>query len=163
MSTIEARLRALGLSLPPPMLLPAGVVLPFEFACIRGTRVLFSGHLPQNQDGSLAQPLGRIGSELSVEQGYGAARLTALSILGTLQRLLGTLDRVSRWNRVFGMVNSAAGFNSQPAVINGCSDLILQLFGPERGAHTRSAVGVAELPFRVPVEIEGEIEIEAAV
>jgi len=159
MSTIESRLRALGLTLPPPFTPPPGVVLPFELACIRGKRVLIAGHGPQNPDGSLAHPLGKIGSELTVEQGYRAARLTALSILGTLQRLLGDLERVSRWNRVFGMVNSAAGFDRQPAVINGFSDLILELYGPERGAHTRSAVGMAELPFGIPVEIEGEAEI----
>jgi enamine deaminase RidA (YjgF/YER057c/UK114 family) len=161
MSEVESRLRALGLTLPPPIAPPAGVMLPFEFACIRGNRVFISGHGPQNPDGSLAQPLGKLGRELSVEQGYRAARLTALSILGTLLRQLGDLDRISRWNRVFGMVNSSPGFNRQPGVINGFSDLILELYGPVRGAHTRSAVGMAELPFDIPVEIEGEVEIEA--
>jgi len=92
-------------------------------------------------------------------QGYLAARLTALSILGSLQRKLGDLDRITAWVRVFGMVNSAPGFNSQPSVINGCSDLIRELFGAEVGAHCRSAVGMAELPFNIPVEIEGEVEI----
>jgi enamine deaminase RidA (YjgF/YER057c/UK114 family) len=94
-----------------------------------------------------------------VEQGYEAARLTALSMLGSLQRELGDLDRITQWVRVFGMVNSAPGFNRQPAVINGCSDLILQLWGDDAGAHARSAVGMAELPFGIPVEIEGEVEI----
>lgn len=160
MSEVESRLRVLGLYLPKPITAPAGVVLPFEFACVRGSRVFISGHGPQNPDGSLATPLGKVGRELSVEQGYNAARLTALSILGSLQRLLGDLDRISRWHRVFGMVNSAPGFNRQPNVVNGFSDLILELYGPERGAHTRSAVGMAELPFDIPVEIEGEAEIE---
>ncbi|MGH8214108.1 MAG: RidA family protein, partial [Rhodanobacteraceae bacterium] len=96
---------------------------------------------------------------LTVEQGYEAARLTALSMLGSLQRELGDLDRVTNWVRVFGMVNSAPGFDKQPAVINGCSDLILQLWGDEAGAHARSAVGMAELPFGIPVEIEAEVEI----
>jgi enamine deaminase RidA (YjgF/YER057c/UK114 family) len=107
----------------------------------------------------VAQPLGKLGRELTVEQGYAAARLTALSILGSLQRTLGDLDRISAWGRVFGMVNSAPGFNKQPSVINGFSDLILELFGPEIGAHSRSAVGMAELPFDLPVEIEAEVEI----
>ena len=97
--------------------------------------------------------------ELSVEQGYAAARLTALAILGSLQRAIGDLDRVAGWRRVFGMVNSAPGFNRQPLVINGFSDLILELYGPEIGAHARSAVGLAELPFDIPVEIEGEVEL----
>ncbi|MBS1106682.1 MAG: RidA family protein [Deltaproteobacteria bacterium] len=159
MPRIEDRLRALGLSLPPPIQLPPGIVFPFEFVRIVGRRALISGHGPQNPDGSLAQPLGKVGRELSVEQGYAAARLTALSILGSLERALGDLDRIAAWVRVFGMVNSAPGFNRQPSVINGFSDLILELFGPETGAHCRSAVGLAELPFDIPVEIEGEVEL----
>ncbi|TRZ56409.1 MAG: RidA family protein, partial [Rhodocyclaceae bacterium] len=102
-----------------------------------------------------------LGQNLTVEQGYAAARLTGLSILASLQRTLGDLDRIAQWTRVFGMVNSAPGFNQQPSVINGFSDLILELFGPEVGAHSRSAVGMAELPFDIPVEIEGEVEIRA--
>ena len=82
-----------------------------------------------------------------------------LSLLGSLQRALGDLDRVTAWGRVFGMVNSAPGFHRQPNVINGCSDLILELYGAEVGAHARSAVGMAELPFDIPVEIEAEVEI----
>jgi hypothetical protein len=159
MPTIERKLRALGLVLPPPTQPPPGVVLPFQFVRIVGQRALISGHGPQNPDGSFAQPLGKLGRELSVEQGYVAARLTALSILGSLQRTLGDLDRIAAWGRVFGMVNSAPGFNRQPLVINGFSDLILELFGPEIGAHSRSAVGMAELPFNIPVEIEGEVEL----
>jgi len=138
---------------------PPGLVLPFEFVRVRGTRAWVAGHGPQNADGSLAQPLGKLGRELTLEQGYAAARLTALSMLGSLQRELGSLDRIAAWTRVFGMVNSAGGFNRQPAVINGFSDLILQLFGPEVGAHARSAVGLAELPFDIPVEIEAEVEL----
>ncbi len=159
MARIEARLAALGLVLPPPITPPPGVRLPFAFVRLLGDRALISGHGPQNADGSLAQPLGKVGRDLSVEQGYAAARLTALSILGSLKRTLGDLDRVRAWGRVFGMVNSAAGFARQPSVINGFSDLVLELYGPETGAHARSAVGLAELPFNIPVEIEGEVEV----
>ena len=102
-----------------------------------------------------------MGAEVSEEQGYEAARLTALSILGDLKRALGDLDRVTAWLRVFGMVNSAPGFVRQPNVINGFSDLILELYGPEAGDHARSAVGMAELPLGMPVEIEAEVEITA--
>ncbi len=158
MPAIEDRLRALGLALPPPVKPPAGVTLPFQFVRIIGQRALISGHGPQAPDGSFAAPLGKVGREVSPEQGYLAARLTALSILGSLKRALGDLDRVTAWARVFGMVNSAPGFNRQPGVINGCSDLILELYGPVVGAHSRSAVGLAELPFDIPVEIEGEVE-----
>jgi enamine deaminase RidA (YjgF/YER057c/UK114 family) len=162
MADVEAKLRALGLTLPPPITPPPGIVLPFQFVRIAGNRAFISGHGPQSPDGALALPLGKVGRELSIEQGYAAARLTALAILGSLQRALGDLDRVRVWHRVFGMVNSAPGFNKQPSVINGFSDLLLELYGPERGAHSRSAVGMAELPFDMPVEIEGEVEIAAA-
>jgi enamine deaminase RidA (YjgF/YER057c/UK114 family) len=159
MASVEERLAALGLALPQPVKAPPGVVLPFRFVRIVGTRALISGHAPTLADGSIAAPLGKLGGELSVEQGYVAARLTALSILGSLSRALGDLDRITAWTRVFGMVNSAPGFNRQPSVINGFSDLIIELFGAEIGAHARSAVGMAELPFDIPVEIEGEVEI----
>ncbi|MBU6417960.1 MAG: RidA family protein [Xanthomonadaceae bacterium] len=159
MSRIEARLVELRLVLPPEVKPPAGVVLPFRFVRMLDNRALVSGHSPQAADGSVAGPFGKVGRELTVEQGYAAARLTALSMLGSLRRELGDLDRVKHWVRVFGMVNSAPGFNRQPAVINGFSDLILQLWGDDAGAHARSAVGMAELPFDIPVEIEAEVEI----
>lgn len=133
MPRIEARLQTLGLILPPPPKPPDGLLLPFEFVRIVGRRALISGHGPQSPDGSFAEPLGKLGRELSIEEGYAAARLTALSILGSLKRALGDLDRIAAWVRVFGMVNSAPGFNRQPSVINGFSDLILELFGPEIG------------------------------
>jgi len=157
MAKIEAGIAELGLYLPPALVPPPGVVLPFSFVNVRGSRAFISGHGPQAPDGSIPEPLGKLGRDLDVDQGYQAARLTALSILGSLKRALGDLDRVSAWGRVFGMVNSADGFNRQPSVINGFSDLILDLYGPEAGAHARSAVGMAELPFNIPVEIEGEV------
>ena len=159
MVKVEQRIAALGLVLPPPVKPPPGVVLPFQFVRLIGSRAYISGHSAQNPDGSIAGPLGKLGRELTVEQGYAAARLTALSILGSLKRALGDLDRIASWGRVFGMVNSAPGFNKQPSVINGFSDLILDLYGPEVGAHARSAVGMAELPFDIPVEVEAEVEI----
>jgi len=159
MSTIEQRLRELGLVLPPQAAPPPGIVLPFQFVRVVGRRAFISGHGPQTPSGWFTEPLGKVGREVTLEQGYEAARLTALSMLGSLQRALGDLDRIAAWTRVFGMVNSAPGFNRQPSVINGFSDLVLQVFGPEVGAHSRSAVGMAELPFNIPVEIEGEVEL----
>ena len=159
MSIVEKRLKELGLVLPGPLQMPPGVTLPFPWVRVVGSRALISGHGPTNTDGSLAQPLGKVGAEVSVEQAYAAARLTGLAILGSLKRELGDLGRIAGWNRVFGMVNSAPGFNRQPAVMNGFTDLILSVFGSTAGAHARSAVGMAELPFNIPVEIEGEVEL----
>ncbi|HXL37816.1 MAG TPA: RidA family protein [Ktedonobacteraceae bacterium] len=155
---IEAKLDALGLTLPEQFTPPAGTILPFSWVRVRGNRAYISGHAPLNPDGSLAQPLGRVGAEVSLEEAYQAARLIALSMLGSLKRELGDLDRVT-WLRVYGMVRSAPGFTRQPAVINGFSDLIIELYGNEAGQHARSAVGMAELPFGIPVEIEAEVEI----
>lgn len=159
MARVEERLQKLGLTLPPPLKVPAGVVLPFQFVRVVGRRVFVAGHGPQGPDGSLAPPFGKLGREVSVEQGYAAARLTALSIFGSLKRSLGDLDRIGAWGRVFGMVNSAERFNKQPAVINGFSDLVIEAFGAEIGAHSRSAVGMAALPFDMPVEVEAEVEL----
>lgn len=159
MGSIEDRLRELGYVLPPPLTPPPGIVLPFQFVRISGGRAWASGHGPQAADGSIAQPLGKVGDTVSEEQAYESARLTALSMLGSLQRALGDLGRITAWNRVFGMVNAIPGFARQPNVINGFSDLILEVFGPEIGAHSRSAVGMADLPFGIPVEVEAELEI----
>ena len=162
MSIVEGKLRELGLALPAPMKLPPGTTLPFPWVRVSGRRAFVSGHGPLEADGSIAEPLGRVGAELSEEQGYEAARKTALAIFASLKRELGDLDRVTAWLRVFGMVRAAPGFQRMPGVINGFSDLVLAAWGPERGSHARSAVGMAELPFRIPVEIEAEVEIDGA-
>lgn len=159
MGQIEDRLTQLGLELPPDLQLPPGVVLPFEFVNIQGNRALVSGHGPQTPDGAIAGPLGQVGDIVTIEEAVEAARLTALSMLGSLQRALGTLDRITGWLRVLGMVNSSPDFDQQPTVINGFSDLIIEVFGPDLGRHARSAVGMAALPFGLPVEVEAEITI----
>jgi enamine deaminase RidA (YjgF/YER057c/UK114 family) len=160
MDPIEAKLAALGLALPPSVQLPPHIDLPFSWVRLRGNRALLSGHGALDPDGKLATPLGRVGDAVTLDQGYCAARLTALAMLASLKRALGDLDRVSAWLRVFGMVNAAPGFDRYPAVINGFSDLIIELYGSARGDHARSAIGVAGLPFGMPVEIEAEVEIE---
>lgn len=159
LSGIEARLKEMGLILPEPVQVPPEVKLPFAMVRVLGTRAIISGHGPQNPDGTLAGPFGKVGTEVTVEEAYRSARLVALSILGSLKRELGSLERVRNWVKVLGMVNAAPDFQQQPAVINGFSDLILELYGAERGRHARSAVGMAGLPFNIPVEIEAEVEI----
>jgi enamine deaminase RidA (YjgF/YER057c/UK114 family) len=159
MGQIENRLEELGLALPPDLQPPPGIVLPFAFVNIRGNRAMVSGHGPQSSDGSVAPPFGQVGAEVSLDEAVEAARLTALSMLGSLQRSLGSLDRINGWLRVFGMVNSAPGFDQQPTVINGFTNVILDVFGAEVGAHARSAVGLAALPFGIPVEVEAEVSV----
>jgi enamine deaminase RidA (YjgF/YER057c/UK114 family) len=156
---IEAKLKALGLTLPEPVKAPAGARLPFAFVRVRANKAYISGHSPTNPDGSVAGPFGKVGAELSVEEGYQAARSVGLAILASLKQELGDLDRVVAWLKVHGMVNAAPDFKQHPAVINGFSDLILELYGSEAGQHARSAVGMASLPFGIPVEIEAEVEI----
>jgi enamine deaminase RidA (YjgF/YER057c/UK114 family) len=159
--SIEAKLEARGLTLPEPLKAPPGVALPFSWVRVRGDRAFVSGHIALKADGSIAEPLGKVGAELTLEQGRAAAQATGLAILASLKRELGELDRITAWLRVFGMVNAVPTFDRFPLVINGFSDLILELFGPDRGSHARSAVGMAGLPFGTPVEIEAEVEIQA--
>lgn len=156
---IEAKLDALGLVLPAPLRVSWEPKLSFTWIRSRGNRAYISGHIPQNVDGSIAEPRGKVGKDVSLDEAYQAAQLVALSMLGSLKRELGDLDRVVAWLRVYGMVNSATNFTHQPAVIKGFSDLIIQLYGIEVGQHARSAVGLAELPFGVSVEVEAEVEI----
>jgi enamine deaminase RidA (YjgF/YER057c/UK114 family) len=143
---IAQRLRELGIVLPPVMP-PAGN---YVSCVLDGDLLHVGGHGPVNGDQIVR---GKVGSDLTLEQGREAARITGLSILATMQAELGSLDRVERLIKVFGMVNVAPGFNRTPAVIDGCSDLMVEVFG-EAGRHTRSAVGLAELPFDIAVEIE---------
>ncbi len=143
---ISERLDELGLVLP-EVFPPAGNYL----GCVVDDGLLYVGGHGPIEDGHLIR--GRVGGDLTLEQGRQAARVTGLSILATVQQELGDLDRIDRIVKVFGMVNVAPGFTQTPAVIDGCSDLLVDVFG-DAGRHTRSAVGLAELPFGIAVEIE---------
>jgi enamine deaminase RidA (YjgF/YER057c/UK114 family) len=156
---VEERLRELGLTLPNPLSPPAGATYPFAWVRVRGDRAYLSGHLPLQPDGSLAEPLGKVGADVTLEQGVAAARLAALAAIGSLKRELGDLDRVVAWLRVFAMVNTAPGFTQIATVVNGFSETILDVFGPEIGLHSRSAVGMAELPYGAPVEVEAAVQV----
>jgi len=149
----EARLAALGLELPAP----AKPVAVYVTAAITGNLLYTAGHIPLTAEG---KPLpGRVGQDFTLEQGRDAARQVGLSILSTVQNKLGTLDRVARLVKVLGMVNCTPEFSQQPQVINGFSELMIQVFGEDAGKAARSAVGVAALPANVPVEIEAIFEI----
>lgn len=155
----EQRLRELGIVLPAPLQLPPGARLPFVAVRLRGHHAYISGHGPLDAHGKLAGPFGKVGTDVTPGQAYTAARLTMLAMLADLKTALGSLDRVTAWLKLLGMVNAAPGFNAMPGVVNGASDLLLDLFGPDIGAHARSAIGVAELPWNIPVELEAELEI----
>lgn len=143
----------------------AGIVLPdgyppaglYVSAVLVDNVLHVGGHGPVSADGRLS---GKVGADLDLEQAQHAARLTGLQILRSVRAELGSLDRVVRVVKLFGMVNCAPGFNRTPEVINGCSQLMHEVFG-EAGVHTRSAVGMAELPFDIPVEIEGIFHVGA--
>jgi enamine deaminase RidA (YjgF/YER057c/UK114 family) len=152
--TAEARIKELGLSLPQPPK-PGGNYVPG----VRVGNLLFlSGHGPGRADGA-PSARGKVGRDLSLEDGYKTAREVGINLLGTARALLGSLDKVKRVVKVLGMVSSAEGFGDQPKVINGFSDLMVEVFG-ENGRHARSAVGMAELPSGIPVEIEMILEVE---
>jgi len=152
--TPEEQLKALGLELPPTPR-PGGIYKP---VLIQGGLAYVSGHPPVRQDGTWV--LGRVGADLTLEQGQAAARQVGLAILATLRAGLESLDRVSRLVKLLGMVNSTPDFADHPKVINGCSELFVEVFGEERGMGARSAVGMGSLPRNIAVEIEAIFEIE---
>ena len=151
--SIEKRLEELGLVLPPAPK-PAGVYKP---AVMVGNLCMTSGHVPLNTDGTMIK--GCVGAELDLEAGYNAAKQTGLTILATLKRDLGDLDRIKRVVKLFGMVWCTNDFTELPGVINGCSELYRDVFGDDAGVGARSAVGMVCLPLGVTVEIEGIFEI----
>ena len=149
---IEARLADLGITLP-----PVSAPVANYLGCKRAGDMLYvGGHGPVTASGIVR---GKVGATVTLEQAREAARATALSMLATVRAELGSLDRVRQVVKVFGMVNCAPGFNLTPAVIDGCSDVLVAIFG-DAGRHTRSAVGMAELPFDICVEIEMILQIE---
>jgi enamine deaminase RidA (YjgF/YER057c/UK114 family) len=149
----ESRIATLELELPPAAK-PMGVYKP---VVIVDHIAYVSGHGPLKPDGSLC--VGRVGDQVDQAAGYAAARQTGLAILATLRSHLGSLDRVQRVVKLLGMVNCTPDFHQHPGVINGCSELLAAVFGPERGVGARSAVGMGSLPGNITVEIEGIFEI----
>jgi enamine deaminase RidA (YjgF/YER057c/UK114 family) len=149
----EARLKELGIALPTPPT-PLANYVPGVLA---GNLLFLSGHGPIRSEGK-PSARGKVGRDLTVEEGYKVAREVGINLLASARVILGSLDRVKRVVKVLGMVNSAEGLGDQPKVINGCSDLLVQVFG-DNGRHARSAVGMAELPVGIPVEIEMILEV----
>ena len=154
MESPEKRLEELGISLP-QLPSPVGNFAPFA---LHGNLLFLSGQGPILADGSLAT--GKVGQEVSTEQAYEHARRTGLVLLSCMRQALGSLDRIERIVKVLGMVNAAPGFSEHPKVINGCSDLFIEVLG-DRGRHARSAIGMGSLPGSISVEIEAIVAIQA--
>lgn len=151
--SVDAKLAELNLELPPAPK-PMGVYKPI---LISGNMAYVSGHGPLLSDGTLMT--GRVGADVDEEFGYKAARQTGLAVLATLQANLGSLDKVKRIVKTLGMVNCTPEFGTQPAVINGFSDLFAEVYGEENGIGARSAVGMGALPGNIPVEVEAIFEL----
>ena len=151
----EATLKSRNIALPTQSTPMANYVI----AVRTGNLLFLSGHGPVRTEGK-PSARGKLGKDLSTEQGYQVAREVGLSLLASARTTLGSLDKVKRVVKVLGMVNSADGFQEQPKVINGFSDLMVEVFGEAIGKHARSAVGMAELPMGIPVEIEMILEVE---
>ena len=156
MSSIEARLKAMGYELPPPFVFPKNN----RRGCVRAGGMLFlSGHGLNLPPLPGVRQAGRFGVDITDEEGYATARAVALTMLATIRQELGSLDTVKQVVRLFGMCNAAPDYLKMPQVIDGASDLFFELYGPEAGCHARTAVGMAALPRGIAVEINGEFEI----
>jgi enamine deaminase RidA (YjgF/YER057c/UK114 family) len=153
--TIRDSLAALGLSLPPAQVIPEGMTLTYRRLVRWGDVVYVAGHGPTWGEG-WGSPLGKVGQELSIDEGVAAAELTALNVLATIERELGDLDQVACWLKINGYVNAVPGFTEQARVVNGFSDLILRLYGLDK-LSARTSVGVPDLPFGMPVEVDAVI------
>jgi enamine deaminase RidA (YjgF/YER057c/UK114 family) len=155
MSDVEARLRALKIELPAPPK-PAANYVP---GVVSGDLLFLSGQGPRAADGTFQ--CGKVGSDVSLDEAYARARLVGLGLLATARQQLGSLERIRRIVKVLGLVNAVPNFTQHPAVINGCSDLFVEVFG-DAGRHARSAIGVASLPLNISVEIEAIFEVAPA-
>ena len=151
--TPTEKISQLAIELPPPPT-AAGLYKP---VLIEGNLLYFSGHLPIQNNGTMIT--GKVGGNLSVDEGNTAARQVGLNILSSVKQTLGTLDRVDSVIKLLGMVNSTEDFTQHPLVINGCSELFKEIWGDEKGVGVRSAFGVSGLPAGVPVEIEGILKV----
>lgn len=154
MSSAEERLTALGIVLP-PLSAPRGN---YVRATRWGDLLFLAGHGPA-PDAAGERPRGRIGAELTEEEGYAAARRCGIALLATLRMELGSLDRVVRVLRVVAWMRCAPGFEATPKIANGCSDLLAEVLGPDVAAHARAAVGVEMLPYGLPVEVEAVVAV----
>jgi hypothetical protein len=157
--TPEEKLIELELGLPKPLVMPVGATLPFPWVKLVDKTLHISGHLAQKTDGTIAGPFGSVGVDVSIEEAQKSAKQVGLTMLSNVKRELGDLSKIRQWTRAFGMVNTAPGFKDHPIIINGFTNLVIEIFDENIGSHARSAVGMSSLPFNVCVKIEAELII----
>lgn len=161
MGRVEQRLGELGLELPGAAKLPPGVTIPFQWVRVRGNRAYVSGHGALAADGSPQGPFGKVPSQVSLEDAQASARAAVLAMLASLERAVGDLDNVAAWLMVYGNVNADPGYAQTTLVANPASELLVDLYGPDAGAHARTAIGMAALPLDLPVILAAEVELAA--
>lgn len=154
---VRRRLEAKGLALPRPWQLPEEI--PAALVKVVDTHAWVSAHVPLTGAGHVAEPLGRVGAEVDMAAAQQAAVRSLLGLVAGVEQALGDLGRIRAWVRLFCMANAAPGFDAFPAVFNPASQLLIDLFGDDVGRHARAAIGVAGLPWNVPVEIQAELEL----
>lgn len=161
MGRIERRLEQLGLQLPGEAKLPPGITTPFPWVRVRGNRAFVSGHGALAADGSPLGPFGKVPSQVTLEDAQASARSAVLAMLASLKRAVGQLDDITAWLMVYGNINADPGYAQTTLVANPASELLVDLYGPDAGAHARTAIGMAALPLDLPVILAAEVELAA--
>lgn len=161
MGRVDERLEELGLKLPGEAKLPPGITIPFQWVRIRGTRAFVSGHGALAADGSPLGPFGKVPSQVSLEDAQASARAATLAMLASLKRAVEDLDSIVAWLMVYGNINADPGYPQTTLVVNPASELLVDLFGADAGAHARTAIGMAALPLDLPVILAAEVELAA--
>lgn len=161
MGHIEQRLTDLGLELPAEAKLPPGISIPFQWVRVRGNKAYVSGHGALTAEGAPLGPFGKVPNEVSLEDAQDSARAAVLSMLASLKRAVGDLDRIAAWLMLFGNINAEPGYPQTTLVANPASELLVELYGPDAGAHARTAIGMAALPLNMPVILAAEVELAA--
>jgi hypothetical protein len=159
MGRVEQRLEELGLQLPGEAKLPPGVTIPFNWVRVRGNRAFVSGHGALSADGSPLGPFGKVPSQVSIEDAQASACSATLSMLASLKRAVGELDKIEAWMMVYGNINADPSFPQTTLVMNPASELLVDLYGADSGGHARMAIGMAALPLDLPVIIAAEVEL----
>jgi enamine deaminase RidA (YjgF/YER057c/UK114 family) len=161
MGRVEQRLAERGLQLPGEVKVPPGMTIPYQWVRVHGSRAFASGHGALTADGAPLGPFGKVPGQVSLEDAQASARLAILAMLASFKQAIGDLDRIAAWLMLFGNINADPGYAQTTLVLNPVSELLVDLFGADTGAHARTAIGMAALPLNYPVIIAAEVELAA--